>query len=47
MSDEVRPSSEEVRPVDSEIDLTVDEVVGDQAETMSTGKYSLAAGLLK
>ena len=42
---EVRPSSEELRPVNTEIDLTVGEAVRDQAEAMSTGKYSLVAGL--
>ena len=38
-------SSEEVRPVNKEIDLTVGEVVTDQAEAMSTGKHSLVPGL--
>ena len=37
--------SEELRPVNTEINLTIDEVVRDQAETMSTGKNSLVAGL--
>ena len=45
MGEEVRPSSEELRPVNTEIDLNVGEVVRDQAEAMSTGKYSLVAGL--
>ena len=43
--EEVRPSSEELRPVNTEIDLTVGEVVRDQTEAMSTGKYSLVADL--
>ena len=34
------------RSVNTEIDLTVGEVVRDQAETMATGKYSLVADLL-
>ena len=46
MDEEVRSSSEEIGPVNTEIDLTVGEVVRDQAEAMSTGKYSLTAGLL-
>ena len=45
LGDEVRPSSEELRPVNTEIDLNVGEVVRDQAEAMSTDKYSLVAGL--
>ena len=45
LGEEVRPSSEELRPVNTEIDLNVGEVVRDQAEAMSTGKYSLVAGL--
>ena len=45
LGEEVRPSSEELRPVRTEIDLIVGEVVGDQAEAMSTGMYSLIAGL--
>ena len=45
MGEEVRPSSEELRPFNTEIDLIVGEVVRDQAEAMSTGKYSLVAGL--
>ena len=45
LGDEVRPSSEELRPVNTEIDLNVGEVVRDQAEAMSTDKYSLEAGL--
>ena len=45
LGEKVRPSSEELRPVNTEIDLTVGEVVRDQAEAMSTGKYSLVGGL--
>ena len=45
LGEEVNPSSEELRPVNTDIDLTVGEVVRDQAEDMSTGKYSLVAGL--
>ena len=45
LGEEVRPSFEEVRPVNTNIDLTVGEVVRDQAEAISTGKYSLVAGL--
>ena len=45
MGEEVRPSSEELRLVNTEIDLTVGEVVRDQVEAMSTGKYCLVAGL--
>ena len=45
MGEEVRPRSEELRPVTTEIDLTVSEVVRDQTEAMATGKYSLVAGL--
>ena len=45
LGEEVRPSSEELRPVNTEIDLTVGGVVRDQAEAMSTGKYNLLAGL--
>ena len=45
MGEEIRPWSEELRPVTTEIDLTVSEVVRDQAEAMATGKYSLVAGL--
>ena len=45
LDEEVRPSSEEVRPVNTEINLTIVEVVRDQAEAMSTDKYSLVAGL--
>ena len=47
MGEEVRPSSEELRPVNTAIDLTVGEVVRDQAEAMSTGRYSLVTGLFK
>ena len=42
----VRLSSEELRPINTEIDLAVGEVVKDQAEAMSTCKYSLVAGWL-
>ena len=45
LGEEVRPSSEELRPVNTEIDLAVGEVVRDQAEAMSTGKNSLVADL--
>ena len=45
LGEEVRPSSEELRPINMEIDLTVGEVVRDQAEVMPTGKYNLVAGL--
>ena len=45
LGEEVRPSSEELRPVNTEISLTVGEVVRDQAKDISTGKYSLVAGL--
>ena len=45
LGEEVRPSSEELRPVNTEIDLTAGEVVRDQSEAMSTGKYSLVASL--
>ena len=47
LCEEVRPSSEELHPVNTEIDLTVGEIVRDQAEAMSTGKYSLVPGLFK
>ena len=43
--EEVRPSSKELRPINMEIDLTVGEVVRDQAEAKLTGKYSLVADL--
>ena len=45
LGEEVRPSSEELRPVNTEIDLTVGKVVRHQTEAMSTGKYSLVTGL--
>ena len=45
MGEEVRGLCEELRPVNPVIDLTIDEVVRNQAEAMSTGKYSLVAGL--
>ena len=34
LGEEVRPSSEELRPVNTEIDLTVGEVVRDQVEAL-------------
>ena len=43
--EEVRSLSEVLCPVNTKIDLTSSEVVRDQAEAMSTGKYSLVAGL--
>ena len=42
---DARPLSQELRPVNTEINLTVGEVVRDQEEAMSTGKYSLVDGL--
>ena len=42
---EVRLLSKELRPVKSEINLTVSEVVRDQAETRSSSEYSKVAGL--
>ena len=45
LGEEVRPSSEELRPVNTEIDLNVGEVGRYSAEAISTGKYSLVAGL--
>ena len=45
LGEEVRSSSEELHPVSMEIDLNVVKVVRDQAEAMSTGKYSLVTGL--
>ena len=45
LGEEGRPSFEELRPVNTEVDLIVGEVVRDHAEAMSTGKYSLVAGL--
>ena len=39
LGEEIRPSSEELRPINTEIDVTfVSEVAIDQAEAMSTGK---------
>ena len=35
--EKVRTSSEELRPINTDIDPTVGEVVSDQAEVMSTG----------
>lgn len=43
--EDVRLSSEELRLVNIEIDFTVGEVVQDQAEAMSTIRYSLVAAL--
>ena len=45
LGEDVRPSSVELRLVNTEIDLNIGEVVRDQAEDISTGKYSLVAGL--
>ena len=45
MGEEVRPSSEELCPVNTEIDLTVGEVDRDHTKAMFTGKYNLVAGL--
>ena len=45
LGEEGRPSFEELRPVNTEVDFIVGEVVRDHAEAMSTGKYSLVAGL--
>ena len=45
MGEEGRSSFEELRPVNTEVDLIVGEAVRDHAEAMSTGKYSLVAGL--
>ena len=45
LGEEARPSSVELPPVITEIDLTVGEVVRVQVEAMSTGKYSLVAQL--
>ena len=45
MDEEVRHSSEELRTVNTEIDLTVGEVVRDQAEAMSTCEYNSVTGL--
>ena len=45
LDEEGKPSSEELRPVNTEICLTVGKVVRDQAEAMSIGKYSLVDGL--
>ena len=45
LGEEVRPISEELCPVNTEIDVTTGEVVIDQAEAMSTVQYSLVAGL--
>ena len=45
LGEEVRLSSEGLCPVNTEIDLTVGEVDRDHTEVMSTGKYSLVAGL--
>ena len=45
LGEEVRPSSEELCPVNTEIDLNVGEVGRYSAEAISTGKHSLVAGL--
>ena len=45
LGEELRSSSEVLRPVNTETDLTVGKVVRDQAEAMCTGKYSLVADL--
>ena len=45
LGEKVRHSSEELPRVKTEIDLTVGEVVRDQVEAMSPGKYSLVADL--
>ena len=39
------PRLRELRPVNTEVNLTVGEVVRDQAEAMSTAKYTLVACL--
>ena len=46
MDEEVKLSSEELRHVNTEIDLTVGEEVRDQGEAMSTSKYNLVAVLI-
>ena len=45
MGEEVRPFSEELCPVNTDIDVTTGEAVIDQAEAMSTVQYSLVAGM--
>ena len=45
LGEKVRPSSEELRPVNTEIDLTVGEVVRDQLKATSTCSYTLVTGL--
>ena len=45
MGEEIRPSSEELYPINTEIDLTIREVVRDQVKAMSTVKCSSVAGL--
>ena len=45
MVEEVRLSFEELHPINTEIDLTVGEVVRSQTEAMSTFKYSLVPRL--
>ena len=45
LGEEVRPTFEEVSPVNVEMNLTVSEMVSDQAEAMSTDKHSLVDGL--
>ena len=41
MGEEIKPSSEELHPFNTEINLTFGEVVRGQEEAMPTGKYSL------
>ena len=45
LTEETMPSSQELNPVNTEIDLTVGEVVRDLAGAISLGKYSLVTGL--
>ena len=45
LAEETMPSSQELSPVNTEIDLTVGEVVRDLAGAMSLGKDSLVTGL--
>ena len=40
LGEEVRPLSKELRPVNTEIDITVAEVVREDEEVMSTDKYN-------
>ena len=46
MDKEVKLSSEELRLVNTEIDIVVSEEVRDQGEAMSTSKYNLVAVLI-